>query len=100
MLERRPVVCDNLAASQFEWLGDREVQERLCWDDVAAVFDYKRDCFSFDQIRVALIDSSDRARIDISEDDGGYKVLVGELPRHLGGCLTLDGYQRVALPPF
>jgi hypothetical protein len=97
----RTVVCDDLAVSQFDWLGDGDVQARLSWEEIAAVHAYKRDCFSVDQIRVALSDRSDRVRIDISEDDGGYQVLVEELPRRLAGCLRLDEwYQRVALPPF
>lgn len=87
--------------SQRDCIGDKQVQERLCWDEIAAVFAYKRDCYTVDQIHIALSDVNDRIRIDVSEDDGGYRVLVDELPRHLSGCLTQDEwFLRVAVPAF
>jgi hypothetical protein len=82
-------------------MGNREVQERLRWDEIDAVLAYKRDCFSIDQIRVALIDRNGMVRMDISEEDGGYRALIEELPRRLAGCLTQDQwFQRVAIPAF
>jgi len=50
----RAVTCDDLGITQSGWMGDRESQERLRWDDVGRVLAYKRDCYIVDQIRVAL----------------------------------------------
>src|ERR1017187_6681130 len=49
----RSVLCDDLGVSQFDWLGDRETQERLAWDEIAAVFAYKWDCYSRSASRAA-----------------------------------------------
>lgn len=97
----RSVLCDDWGVAQSDWLGDREIQERLAWDEVDAVFGYKQDCYAVDRICIALVDSIGRARIIVSEEDAGYQVLVGQLPRRLAGCLSADEwFPQVAFPAF
>jgi hypothetical protein len=95
------VTCDDLGVTLSDWTGDREIQARLRWDEVGAVLAYKRDCLMVDQIRVILVDRSGVVRVDMSEEDAGYRILIDELPRRLVGCLTPDEwFQRVAMPAF
>jgi hypothetical protein len=70
---------------------------RVAWTDITRVIAYKRDCYAYDQIRVAIFTDADVATIDLSEDDGGYRVLTVALPAHLRGCMAFDvWFQQVA----
>ena len=76
-----------------------EPQTRLAWEEINAVFAYKRDCFSVDQIRLILGD--ERNWVEVTEDDIGFKVLIRELPRRIPGFPSVDDWwDRVAQPPF
>jgi hypothetical protein len=86
----RTIRSDEVGVTQIEGLGDREVQERIAWDDISAVFAYKQDCFAVDRIWVAVADRNGKIRIEVSEDDAGYDCLVNELPRRLSGCQTAE----------
>jgi hypothetical protein len=97
----RSVICDRTGVSQIESRGARRGEEKLSWEDIAAAFAYKRDCFSVDQIRVALVDRAGQVRVDVSENDEGYDALVKALPNYLRGCLPRDvWFTKVAFPPF
>ncbi len=97
----RSVLCDALGVSQVDWLGDHEVQDRVAWTEVSAVVAYKRDCFAFDKIYVALADAAGNVRVHISEEDAGYQILIGELPKYLPGCPAPDEwFLGVAVPAF
>jgi len=61
-------------------------ETRLEWQQISAVYVYKKDCFGLDQIRIALGDEGLRVWIEITEDDEGYQELIAELPRRLPGC--------------
>ena len=82
--------------------GGRELQNlRLAWDRVTGVFAYKRDCFTIDQICLAIGSDELEQWIEVTEDDAGYKKLLEQLPTHLAGFPTRDEWwQSVALPPF
>lgn len=54
---------------------------RLAWDEIETVFAYKQDCFGFDKIYVALVDRNGQVRVNPSEDDAGYQILVDALPK-------------------
>lgn len=95
------VICGDLGVSQYGWMGGFEIKDQLRWNEVGAVLAYKRDCLMIDQIRVALADLSGLVRIDISEEDAGYRMLIDELPRRLDGCLAPEEwFTRVAFPAF
>jgi hypothetical protein len=97
----RSVSCDAVRILQVDRFGDQEEQVRVRWDEVSAVFAYKRDCFAIDKIYIALADAADKIRVEISEDDTGYESLISELPKYLPGCLAHnDWFLRVAVPAF
>ena len=76
-------------------------ETRLEWQQISAVYVYKKDCFGLDQIRIALGDEGLRVWIEITEDDEGYQELIAELPRRLPGCFSeKEWWQQVALPSF
>ena len=90
-----------MGVSQVDCSGDSEVRTQIAWDDVSAVFAYKRDCFAYDKIYVAMADPSGQVRVEVCEDDAGYERLTNELPKRLAGCLTPDvWFFAVAAPAF
>jgi hypothetical protein len=97
----RTVCCDEGGVSQTECFVDREVQTRVVWAEVTAVFAYKQDCFAVDRIWIAIADQHDRVRVELNEDDVGYQALIDELPKRLPGCPSPDEwFTRVAIPAF
>jgi hypothetical protein len=52
---------------------------RLKWEQINAVFAYKRDCYTVDQIRLILGDDVQLTRMEITEDNVGFKVLIVEI---------------------
>jgi len=90
--------CDESGVTQTSISGDGI---RLTWDQIAAVYAYKRDCFTMDQIRLIIGNDELEIWIEIAEDDAGYADLVSYLPRHLPGCPSVESWlQSVALPSF
>jgi len=78
-----------------------EHRVHLSWDQVTAVYAFKRDCFSVDQIRLIVSNESLRVWIEMTEDEIGYEEMISQLPRHLMGFPSADDWWRpVALPPF
>ena len=53
-----------------------EATVRLTWDQITAVYAYKRDCVTLDQIRLVFGDDNRRMWMEVSEDDSGYRQLV------------------------
>ena len=97
----RSVVCDASGVSQIERAGDKEVTVRLGWEEITAVHAYKNDCYTVDLIRVAVSDKSGRMSIDASEEDAGYRELIGALPQYLPGCKAPEEWcLLVAFPAF
>jgi hypothetical protein len=98
----RTVYCDEGGASQTEYFVDREVQTRVAWAEVTAVFAYKQDCFAVDRIWIAIADQQeDKIRVELSEDDAGYQALIDELPKRLPGCPSPEEwFTSVAIPAF
>ncbi|MGC4049818.1 MAG: hypothetical protein QM757_09930 [Paludibaculum sp.] len=95
------VVCDDLGISLTRPSRAGMPQHRIAWHEIGAVFAYKQDCYTVDQICLTVVDLSGTARLVISEDDGGYQHLVEQLPNHLPGCLTPgDWFHQVAFPAF
>ncbi len=74
---------------------------RIAWSQVSQVCAYKRDCFAFDQIRVALWSEDSGVGIEVTEEDAGFEELIDALPLYLPGCLSRDKwFERVAFPAF
>ena len=74
---------------------------QLGWQQISAVFAYKRDCVFLDQICVVLVDESRQISIQVAEEDDVYRELISELPSRLHGCLPLEvWWPRVVLPAF
>lgn len=97
----RTVLCDELGVSLTSRSRGNESPHRIAWRDVGAVYAYKQDCFTVDQICITFVDLGGAVRLAISEDDAGYQQLVEGLPRHLPGCLApADWFQNVAFPAF
>lgn len=97
----REVVCDLSGVSVVERRGERAVEEKVAWEDIAFVFAYKQDCFTYDKICIALADASRNVRMQVTEDDAGYKMLIEQAPAHLPGCLAPeDWFMRVTFPAF
>lgn len=76
--------------------ANSEPSLRLTWEQITAVYAYKRDCVSVDQIRLVLGDDIQQTWMEVSEDDMGGKQLFVELPRHIHG---FQDYFRPAPTP-
>ena len=66
-----------------------EQTQQLGWDRISGVFAYKSDCFSVDQICLAIGEELKRW-IEVTEDDEGYQQLIEQLPKRLAGFPTLE----------
>jgi len=96
--EPAAIQWDQTGITQTSGTGD---QVRLIWDQINLVFDYKRDFFAFDQIRLIMGDGDLKSWIEVAKGDPGYEELISDLPDHLSGCPPADSwFERVALPPF
>jgi len=74
---------------------------QFAWQQITAVYAYKRDCFGIDQIRIVLGNETLQNWIEITEDDEGYEGVIAALPHQLPGCLAVEEWwQCVAFPPF
>jgi hypothetical protein len=95
------VQCDEAGFTLIVRKGERTEQtQHLKWDCVTGVFGYKRDCLTVDQMCLAIGSDADQW-IEVTEDDEGYEHLIKQLPTHLAGFPTSEGWwQKVALPPF
>ncbi len=97
----RAVIMNKLGVSLAVCPGGTGTPRSIRWSDVGAVFAYKQDCATVDQICITFVDLGGEVRLAISEDDAGYQQLVEDLPRHLPGCLApADWFQQVAFPAF
>ena len=97
----RDVACGLYGVSLVERRGEKAVEEKVAWDDIAFVFAYKLDCLTFDKICLALADASRNVRMQVTEDDAGYPMLIEQLPTYLSGCLApADWFMRVTFPAF
>jgi hypothetical protein len=95
------VSCDETGLTQTAQRGDSTETVHVAWDDVTNVFAYKRDCFAVDQICIVIGTANHNNRIEVREDDDGYKNLIGQMPIRIQGCPAPDEWwERVALPPF
>jgi hypothetical protein len=69
------------------------------WSEVTVAIAYKRDCFSYDVICVAIETST--GAIEIHEQMRGWNSLVQALPERLPGCQKYEEwFTKVAQPPF
>jgi len=74
---------------------------QLKWEQINAVFAYRRDCYTVDQIRLILGNDVELTWMEVTEDDVGVKVLIVELARRLPGFPNVyDRWDKVAQPPF
>jgi hypothetical protein len=78
--------------------GDSKVKE-ITWAEVVEVVAYKRDCFSVDQMCVALVGHEDV--LEVSEGMNGWNELLDSFAEYLPGCRSKDTwYPEVMRPPF
>lgn len=97
----RAIIFNQLGVSLATRPGTTQPAHGIAWRDVGAVYAYKQDCYTVDQICITFADLGGEVRLAISEDDAGYQQLVEDLPRHLPGCLApADWFQKVAFPAF
>ncbi len=74
---------------------------QLGWDQITAVYAYKRDCVTVDQIRLVLGDEKQQTWMEVSEDDIGGSQLWVELARRLPGFPAVyDWWDGLANPAF
>jgi hypothetical protein len=106
MQERRAgkhfeIQCDDSGVIRAVVPARDEAPLRLTWDQVGAVYAYKRDCWAVDQIRLVLGDGDHRIWMEVTEDDVGFDELIAELARRLPGCPTVsEWWEKVAFPAF
>jgi hypothetical protein len=73
---------------------------RMAWEHVDAVYAYKRDCYTVDQIRL-ILRSNDQSSIEVTESDEGYQALIAEMERRLPGFpMFHEWWDKVAFPAF
>ncbi len=95
------VLCDATGVTQHSVSAAGEHSIRFAWEQITAVYAFKRDCFAYDQIRLILGNESEEKWIEISEEDSGYQQLVRLQPQFLPACLAEDAsWQPVAFPAF
>jgi len=97
----RAVIFNRLGLSLASRPDSTGQVHQIEWSKVDAVYAYKQDCLSVDQICIMFADLGGEVRLVITEDDAGYQQLVERLPLHLPGCLApADWFRRVAFPAF
>ena len=84
MRERRAgkhfeIDCDGSGVALVSVPPGNEPPLRLRWEQINAMFAYKRDCYTADQIRLILGDDVQLTWMEVTEDDVGFKVLIVEL---------------------
>jgi hypothetical protein len=99
--KRLEINCDDSGVALVSVPPDNEPPLRLKWEQINAVFAYKRDCYTVDEIRLILGDDVDLTWMEVTEDDVGFKVLIVELARRLPGFPNVyDWWDNVPQPPF
>lgn len=103
-MRRRPssatVRCDELSIVLITH-SEEETRAELRWDEVNAVYAYKRDCLTMDQICLVLGNEQRGVWIEVREGDEGFKAFLKDLPEKLQGFpAESEWLQKVALPPF
>lgn len=72
----------------------------LNWKDIVKLEAFKRDCFAFDLICLAMC-LNDNTEVEINEEMKGWLPLVRKLPEYLSGCDEFDEwFDIVSQPPF
>jgi hypothetical protein len=93
--------CDDSGVALISTPPRSEPPLQLRWEQIKAVFAYKRDCYTVDQIRLILRNDVEMTWMEVTEDDVGFKVLIVELARRLPGFPNVyDWWDKVAQPPF
>jgi hypothetical protein len=106
MRERRAgkyfeIDCDDSGIALVSVPPGNEPTLRLRWEQINAVFAYKRDCYTVDQIRLILGNDVELMCMEVTEHDLGFDVLIAELARRLPGFPNVyDWWDEVAQPPF
>ena len=97
----RSVSFDDEGINQTDSDGCEQIINHIAWAEVAKVLAYKRDCYAYDLICIAIADVDDVIRIELDEHSDGYQPLMDALPNNLPGCLApKEWWDRVAQPPF
>lgn len=86
------VRCDDTGVALLALPANSEPPLRLTWEQITAVYAYKRDCISVDQIRLVLGDDIQQTWMEVSEDDDGGRQLFVELPRRIHGFPAVDDW--------
>ena len=93
--------CDDSGVTLLVVPANDEPHLRLTWEQITAVYAYKRDCVTVDQISLILGDDNQQTWMEVTEDDAGFKVLVVELARRIPGWPGVyDWWEKVTYPPF
>ena len=71
----------------------------LFWNEIEAVYAFKRDLFSVDLICLSFKKSAKEEYYEINEDMVGYHDLIEAMPTHLPG-FNGEWFSTVAFPAF
>jgi len=72
-----------------------ELRTDIAWSDVRRVYAYKKDCITFDEIRLVFL--SDQHGIEFTEDDPAFSDLCNVLSEKLG--ISQDWHSRLITSP-
>ena len=91
--------ADRLALYRYVGKNSKLVRQTK-WREINAVFAFKWDCYTVDQIRLAIETLEDGAFV-LTEDDEGWDLLSKNLDALLPGCRPFnDWFSEVAFPAF
>ncbi len=97
----RSAFCDAGGVSQFDWLGDEEVQHRVAWDQIETVIAFKVDLYAYDQVEVVLVNERREVLVSVGEDSGSFGAFISDLPKWLRGCKQPEEWwTQAAFPAF
>jgi hypothetical protein len=76
-----------------------DVERFFDWQGVTTMIAYKRDCFAYDMICLAIADAS--IAVEIREEDDGWDAFIRAAEKNLPGSVPVDTWwPAVAQPPF
>lgn len=70
----------------------------MAWTDIAAIFIYKRDLMTVDQLNIDLFFSNNQ-NLHLTEDDAGWYQLIEQLKKAFP-TIAKDFDRKVVFPPF
>ena len=81
----------DLEGLKVSWLTieNESGTTEIVWSDVGQILAFKRDCFAYDKICLAIGLNDDTA-FEINENMDGWEELIKKLPDYLPGCKAME----------